>query len=104
MKSAIRRSGYFLEQRVRRAIQEDGFYVHSNSTFPDPLTGKSREYDISAVTAFDLLGRRRKIDFLWFHIVCDMRRSGLLSAPWKLKSMSTTVFSVRTVFRATRQM
>ncbi len=52
-------------------MQEDGFYVDSNPTYPDPVTGKSREYDISAVTTFDLLGRNHKIDFLWFHIVCE---------------------------------
>lgn len=71
MRVAIRRSGYLLEQRVCKIIRESGYHVDTNPSFLDPLTGKSREYDVSAVIAFDLLGRKKTIDFLWFHIVCE---------------------------------
>ncbi|MGA3178062.1 MAG: hypothetical protein ABSE19_12050 [Candidatus Acidiferrum sp.] len=71
MKVAIRRSGYLLEQRVAATIRDNGYHVETNPSFKDPLTGKSREYDVSAVIVFDLLGRKRKIDFLWFHILCE---------------------------------
>src|SRR6266478_5514344 len=71
MKTAIRRSGYLLEQRVSTLIRENGYHAESNASFRDPLTGKSREYDVSAVVAFDLLGRERKVDFVWFHILCE---------------------------------
>lgn len=71
MKVAIRRSGYLLEQRVSATIRDNGYHVETNPSFKDPLTGKSREYDVSAVITFDLLGRKRKIDFLWFHILCE---------------------------------
>lgn len=71
MKTAIRRSGYLLEQRVSNLIRDNGYHAESNASFKDPLTGKSREYDVSAVITFDLLGRERKIDFVWFHILCE---------------------------------
>jgi hypothetical protein len=71
MKAAIRNSGYLLEQRVSTAIRNNGYHAETSPSFKDPLTGKSREYDVSAVITFDLLGRKGKIDFLWLHILCE---------------------------------
>lgn len=52
MKDAIQRSGYLLEQRVEPILVDGGFfYVQTNPVFPDPDTGKSREIDISALSA-----------------------------------------------------
>jgi hypothetical protein len=71
MKVAIRRSGYLIEQRVSQLIHDHGYHVEANPSFVDPVTGKSREYDTSAVITFDLLDRKEEIDFLWFHILCE---------------------------------
>jgi len=51
MKEAIQRSGYLLEQRVERILTEMGYFVQTNSVFPDTETGKSRGIDISAINA-----------------------------------------------------
>lgn len=48
MKDAIKRSGYLIEQRVEEILQREGFYPRSNETYPDPITGKTREIDIEA--------------------------------------------------------
>jgi len=71
MQDAILRSGYLIELRVRQKMEESGFHVESSPAYADPLTGKSREYDLSAVTTFDLLGRDQTIDFLWAHLVVE---------------------------------
>jgi len=67
MKDAVLRSGYLLEQRVLPALEEAGFYVEANPVFPDPLTGKSREYDFTAITAIRVY--RDDLDFLWIHLL-----------------------------------
>jgi hypothetical protein len=51
MKEAINRSGYLLEQRVEQTLGKRGYYVETNPVFPDSDTGKSREFDIRALSA-----------------------------------------------------
>jgi hypothetical protein len=46
--NAISRSGYLLESEVSHALSKAGFFVETNQTILDPLTGKSREIDILA--------------------------------------------------------
>lgn len=48
MKDALQRSGYLIESRVEALLREKKFYVSANSTYPDPITGKTREFDIFA--------------------------------------------------------
>jgi len=69
MKSALLRSGYLLEQRVRAALEQWGYYVHSSGAYPDEITGKSRELDISAIT----LRRAGPVDDDWAFavILCE---------------------------------
>jgi len=67
MAEAVIRSGYLLEQRVFPIIEKAGFYVETNPAFPDPVTGKSREYDFSALSAIKVY--REDWDFLWIHLV-----------------------------------
>ena len=46
--NAIGRSGYLLESEVSQALSKAGFFVETNQSILDPLTGKSREIDILA--------------------------------------------------------
>ena len=67
MKEAIRRSGYLMEQRIFPLLENNGYYVETNPVYPDPTTGKSREYDFSAITAEKLY--REDYDFLFTYII-----------------------------------
>ena len=49
MRDALLRSGYLLESRVES--QHHWGYVEANPTYVDPDTGKSREFDVYAMTA-----------------------------------------------------
>ena len=71
IESAIKQSGYLLEQRVLRFFSENGFHVETNAAFQDEITGKSREYDGSAFIVFDMLGRSGFIDHYAVHILCE---------------------------------
>lgn len=46
LKEALIRSGYLLESRLAKVLNEYGYFVESNPIFEDPLSGKSREIDI----------------------------------------------------------
>lgn len=50
-KDALLRSGYLLEQRLETILRHQGYYVETNSAYPDPDTGKSRELDLYALVA-----------------------------------------------------
>jgi hypothetical protein len=67
MKEAISRSGYVMEQRIFPVLEEKGYYVEPNPAYPDPTTGKSREYDFSATTADKLF--KEEHDFLFTQII-----------------------------------
>lgn len=67
MTEAVQRSGYLLEQRIFPNIEKAGFYVETNPVFPDPTTGKSREYDFSALTGIKVY--QEDWDFLWVHLI-----------------------------------
>lgn len=51
MTDALLRSGYLLESRVETVLREGFGYAETNPTYPDPETGKSREFDVYAMTA-----------------------------------------------------
>lgn len=67
MTEAVQSSGYLLEQHVFPVIEKAGFYVETNPVFPDPTTGKSREYDFSALSGIKVY--REGWDFLWVHLI-----------------------------------
>ena len=52
MKDTLLRSGYLLESRIESQLREYCGYVEANATYPDPETGKSREFDLYAITAY----------------------------------------------------
>ena len=54
MAEALRRSGYLLEQRVFGLLDERGYYVQTNTPYPDEFTGKSRELDVNALWCYDV--------------------------------------------------
>jgi hypothetical protein len=52
MRGALLRSGYLLESRVESKLRDGRWrYVEANATYPDPETGKSREFDLYAMNA-----------------------------------------------------
>jgi hypothetical protein len=51
MRDALLRSGYLLESRVEAVLRQRWGYVEANATYPDPETGKSREFDVFAMSA-----------------------------------------------------
>jgi hypothetical protein len=67
MKEAIQRSGYMMEQRIFPVIEDNGYYVEQNRVYPDPTTGKPREYDFFAMTSRRLF--REAHDLLVTHII-----------------------------------
>ena len=69
MRDAIGRSGYLLEQRVEAVLTAEGYFVETNPVFPDPDTGKSREIDISALSARRIY--RKGYDFIFPMLVCE---------------------------------
>jgi hypothetical protein len=50
-REAMLRSGYLLESRVESVLISEGYYVEANASYQDPVTSKSREFDIFALTA-----------------------------------------------------
>lgn len=69
MKEAIKKSGYLLEQRVERTLSSSGYYVETNPVFPDTESGKSREFDISAMSAARIY--KRGYNFVFPVLICE---------------------------------
>jgi hypothetical protein len=69
MKDAIQRSGYLLEQRVETVLANEGYFVQTNPAFQDSDTGKSREIDISALSARRIY--KKGYDFIFPMILCE---------------------------------
>jgi hypothetical protein len=67
MSEAIKKSGYLLEQRLEPILTEAGFYVQMNAAYADPETGKSRELDISAISAISVF----KEEFIFPVLLCE---------------------------------
>jgi hypothetical protein len=68
IKEAVSCSGYLLEQHVETVIGKHGYFVTANAAYPDPSTGKSREIDIDAISAFKL---SRKLEFIFPRLLCE---------------------------------
>jgi hypothetical protein len=52
MRDALLRSGYLLEFRVESHLRDLSWgYIQANATYPDPESGKSREFDLYAMNA-----------------------------------------------------
>ena len=69
-KAALLRSGYLLESRVADVFRERAFYVQENEIYPDPDTGKDREYDVFAISAQKAGPGERDYIFPIFLIEC----------------------------------
>jgi hypothetical protein len=52
IKDALSRSGYLLESRIEATLRSRYYYVETNTPYPDPDTGKSRELDVYATSAY----------------------------------------------------
>ena len=51
VRTALLRSGYLLESRVESFLREAWGYVEANAAYEDPISSKSRELDVYAMTA-----------------------------------------------------
>jgi hypothetical protein len=51
---ALHRSGYLIEYRVEAVLREQGYHVAANTSYPDPVTGKPRELDVSATGGYPI--------------------------------------------------
>lgn len=69
MRDALQRSGYLLEYRVEELLRRCGYMVEANQSYPDPITGKSRELDIAAISAEPLNDAYR--DILWPRLLIE---------------------------------
>ena len=69
MKDAIQRSGYLLEQRVEPILTEEGYFTQMNPVFPDLETGKSREIDVSALSAVQVY--KKGYNFIFPTLLCE---------------------------------
>ncbi len=67
MREAILRSGYIMEQRIFPVLKNKRYYVEPNPVYPDPTTGKSREYDFSAIVASKLF--KEEDNFFFTNII-----------------------------------
>jgi hypothetical protein len=67
MVASITKSGYLMEQRIFPVIESKEFYVETNPVFPDQITGKSREYDFSAIYVESLY--KEEFNLLYTHII-----------------------------------
>ena len=74
MAEAIRSSGYLLEQRVSAVLSAQGYYVETNPAYLDPETGKSREFDISAIAGVQLA--RKRMDFIFPVVLAECENNG----------------------------
>jgi hypothetical protein len=68
-KAALVRSGYLIEARIEKKLLSARYYVDSNDAYPDPVTGKSRELDLFAITG-RRLGRNSDCVFNVLLIEC----------------------------------
>lgn len=68
MKDAILRSGYLVERHVELLLEDHGYYVQTSPAYPDLYTGKSRELDIQALSAWEVAGEE---EFIWSVILCE---------------------------------
>jgi hypothetical protein len=71
MRAALLRSGYLLESRLESLLRnrDQGYGVQANAPYADPDTGKSRELDIHAMTAWK--AGPAEFDFLFAALVIE---------------------------------
>ena len=75
MNEAVMRSGYLLEQRVEDVLKIFNYSVQANPIYPDPDTGKSREYDIDATKAFEVFGKHKRLNGIYLKILCECKHN-----------------------------
>jgi hypothetical protein len=69
IRDALERSGYLLEYRLEQVLRRYRYFVQSSQAYPDPITGKSRELDLAAITAAPVTEDFRNI--LWPRLLIE---------------------------------
>lgn len=67
MVAAIKKSGYFMEQRIFPVLEKSEFFVTTNPVYADPITKKTREYDFSGTWGKKVY--REDFNFLFIHVL-----------------------------------
>ena len=90
MKTALTRSGYLLEARVAHAFHTRDFLVEPNTGYRDPVTGKTRELDVSALHGDHIFPEADGPDtfnFAWISVLCECVNNAqpiaFISRPWR---------------------
>jgi hypothetical protein len=90
IREAITRSGYLLEQRIKPKVEKHGYFVETNQAYPDPQTGISREFDISAMGGIRLFRDRK--DFIFPYILCECENNSVPIVFFETDSPITFLF------------
>lgn len=78
MVQAIKNSGYLIEQRVESIIEEFGYYVETNPAYPDPDTGKSREFDLSPIAGKQVFKKESGFIFINLLLECENNKQPIV--------------------------
>lgn len=70
MRDAMLRSGYLLESRLETVLVDRGWDVKTNRPYVDPVTLKSREYDLFAFRVFPVGTARLDVVLLCLVVEC----------------------------------
>jgi hypothetical protein len=74
MRRAHLRSGYLLEHRIETVLRRKGWLVEASKAYRDNETGKSREFDLSALQPWKIGSQKQpktKKDFVWAHLLIE---------------------------------
>ena len=88
IRDALQRSGYLLEYRIEQMLRRHGYAVESNQMYPDPITGKSREVDLTAISAEPLT--RDYENILWPRLIIECVNNTQPMAFFTKSSMAPT--------------
>ncbi len=90
MKDAVQRSGYLLEQRVEAILSKEGYFAQTNPVFPDPDTGKSREIDVSAISATRIY--KKGYNFVFPNLLCECENNSQPVVFFTKESLISSLF------------
>ncbi|MBN1347539.1 MAG: hypothetical protein JXQ73_32915 [Phycisphaerae bacterium] len=71
--TALRSSGYLMEQEVASLLESLGYHVRTNSPYRDPDEGKSRELDVVALRRI-ARNDDAKVD-AFAHVICECKNN-----------------------------
>lgn len=67
--NALQASGYLVEARVEALLEAEHYYVEPNAIYPDPDTGKAREFDLFGMVVDDV--GPNEFDLMFTHLFIE---------------------------------